>query len=136
MVELGDLRIPATSGVGVAFGLTTAEFLAEFAARATGQVKWAKVGVKALIKLIVGVIFYGIANKVGGLWSLGFELATYGSVGSIVPDVVFQIYPGGVTGVADKAAMRARAFMKGVKDIESELTRFETDQVAAAISHT
>lgn len=135
MSELEKLRIPATSSVGVAFGLTVAEFLAEFTARVSGQVQWKKVGVKALIKLIVGLIFYGIANKVGGLWSLGFELATYGSVGSIVPDVIFQIYPGGVTGVADKAAMKARVAFKGGNDISSKMTEYEKAQVATA-SHT
>ena len=132
---MDSLRIPATSGLGVAFGLSTSEFLAEFVARSTGQVAWNKVGVKALIKLLVGVVFYGIANKVTGLWSLGFELATYGSVGSIVPDVIFQVYPGGVVGVAEKAAVKARAFLTGVKAIESELTKYEVEQVETAAMH-
>ena len=136
MPTLDSLRIPATSGLGVAFGLTTSEFLAEFVARATGQVKWAKVGVKALVKLFVGMIFYGVANKVSGLWSLGFELATYGSVGSIVPDVIFQVYPGGVVGVAEKAAVKARSFLKGAKLIETELTKYEVEQTAGALTHT
>ena len=132
MVEAEDFKIPAVSGTGVAFGYTVADFLAEFTARVTGQVAWYKVGVKALIKLLVGLIFYGIASRVSGLWSLGFELATYGSIGSIAPDVAWALAPGGIPGWAERAAVKVRAGMKGAKTIEEEFKRVEEEAAIAA----
>lgn len=120
-----DIKIPAASVGGAAFGLSVSEFISEFVARASGQTGWTKFGVKLGVKSLIALIFYGIAAKVSGLWSLGFEIATYGTLGSIVPDFFMAWNPGGLIGWAEKAAVVVRGATRGAPEISRELAAIE-----------
>ncbi len=126
MIFMSDnVKLPAISVAGAAFGLTASEFISEFVARATGQTGWKKFGVKFGIKGLLALIFYGIATRVSGLWSLGFEVATYGTLGSIVPDFFMAWNPGGLIGWAEKAAVKVRGASRGASEITRELAEIE-----------
>jgi len=120
-----DYKIPAASVTGAAFGLSVSEFISEFVARASGQTGWKKFGVKLGVKSLLALIFYGVAARVSGLWSLGFEIATYGTLGSIVPDFFMAWNPGGLIGWAEKAAVVVRGAARGAPEITKELAAIE-----------
>ena len=122
-----DYKLPAVSVTGAAFGLSVSEFISEFVARASGQTGWRKFGVKLGIKSLLALIFYGIATRVSGLWSLGFEIATYGALGSVVPDFFMAWNPGGLIGWAEKAAVVVRGAAKSKTEITQELALIEQD---------
>lgn len=127
-----DLEIPTVSFAGAAFGLTTSEFISEFIARVSGQTAWMKFGVKAVTKIALALVFYGVASKVSGMLSLGAELACYGTLGSIVLDFLMALTAGGITGMAEQTAVFARGAVKGSTKITAELQRAE--EQAAALS--
>lgn len=129
MVKAEEMKVPGTSIVGVGVGLSVGEFVSEFAARATGQVKWVKVGIKGLLKFLVFLIFYGVASRVAGLWSLFFEVAGYGSMGSWLADIIFQLYPGGVIGMAETTAVAVRTAMVGAEKVAEEMAREELKEI-------
>ena len=122
------------SVTGAAFGLSVSEFISEFVARASGQTGWKKFGVKLGVKSLLALIFYGIATRVSGLWSLGFEIATYGALGSVVPDLFMAWNPGGLIGWAEKAAVVVRGAARGKTDITRELAAIEEGLPVAAAS--
>lgn len=121
------MKLPTVSVTGAAFGLSVSEFISEFVARSTGQTGWKKFGVKLGIKSLLALIFYGIATRVSGLWSLGFEIATYGALGSVVPDFFMAWNPGGLIGWAEKAAVVVRGAAKGSDEITQELAAIEEE---------
>ena len=123
---MSEYKLPAVSATGAAFGLTVSEFVSEFVARAAGQTGWKKFGVKLGVKTLLAAIFYGIASRVSGMWSLGFEIATYGTLGSVVPDFFMAWNPGGIIGWAEKAAVIARGALKGKSEIQRELSAIES----------
>ena len=122
---MSEYKLPLVSVTGAAFGLTASEFISEFVARATGQTGWKKFGVKFGVKALLAVIFYGIASRVGGVWSLMFEIATYGALGSTVPDFFMAWNPGGIIGWAEKAAVIARGATRGKSEVVRELAMIE-----------
>lgn len=119
-------EIPATSFAGVATGLSVGEFISEFVARVTGQTGWAKFGIKAGLKGLLGLLAYMGSGRVAGNWGLFLEVASYGSFGSIVPDLIFQLVPGGIIGVAETAAVSMRA--RGVKTAAERMEEFEKER--------
>jgi len=120
-------KLPAVSMAGAAFGLSVSEFVSEFVARASGQTGWKKFGVKVGIKSLLALIFYGIATRVSGLWSLGFEIATYGTLGSMLPDFFMAWNPGGLIGWAEKAAVVVRGAARKSPEITKELAEIESE---------
>lgn len=129
-----DIKIPAASMTGAAFGLSVSEFISEFVARAAGQTGWRKFGVKMGVKSLLALIFYGIAARVTGLWSLGFEIATYGALGSIAFDFAMAVAPGGLIGWAEKAAVVVRGAARGAPEITRELAEIEAGMPVTAAS--
>lgn len=96
--------------LAVATGLTLNEFFAEWAARVSGQTGWGIVGVKALVKTFIALIFWGLAARVAGpIAKLILNVVGYTTVGTIIWDVFREMYPGGVWGMAEAAAVAARA---------------------------
>ena len=128
-MDVKALEIPTVSFAGAAFGLTASEFISEFIARVSGQTAWMKFGVKAVTKIALGLIFYGVASKVSGMGSLAAELACYTTLGSIVLDFLMALTAGGVTGMAEQAAVFARGTVKGSAGVTAELRRAEAAAV-------
>ncbi len=94
---------------GVATGLLANEFFAEWAARVSGQVEWGKVGVKAVVKLLLMAGFLGLSARVtGALTKLYLKVAGFTTGGTILWDIFMQLYPGGIWGAAEAAAIMAR----------------------------
>ena len=124
-MELKTLRIPMAGVVGSGVGFATGELTAETIARATGQTGWAKVGVKGIIKGLICGAFYGLSLRLPGLWSLGAEIAGYSSLGSIFFDLFYQLFPGGIWGLAENFAVSLRTWSAGVEYIKAELSALE-----------
>jgi len=123
--------LTGTGGAGTGIGLS--EFISEFVTRAAGLVDAAKFGVKALVKGLFGGLFYGLSARFLGLKSLFFEVAAYGSWGSILIDLIALIWAGGVTGLAEDAAVAVRARVIGIEKIAEELTVGEEKEKEKAV---
>lgn len=94
---------------GVAVGLTLNEFFAEWAARVSGQTDWGLVGVKAVVKIIIAALFWWIGRAVvAPMTKLFLNIVGFTTTGSIVWDIFRQLYPGGIWGAAQAAAIAAR----------------------------
>lgn len=89
----------------------------EFTNRLAGTTGWKGVAVKGVTKGVVGTALYFGAQKLSdkGRIDMAFftELAAYSAMGSIIPDVVASLYPGGLQGVAEDMATTAKAFALG-----------------------
>ncbi|MEM4976252.1 MAG: hypothetical protein QXT64_02890 [Desulfurococcaceae archaeon] len=103
-----DLKVKATGAAGVGTGAALGEFVSEFGTRAAGLTGNAKLGVKAIVKALVGAIAWFVSERTGGMWSFFAETMAYGSWGSILLDLIARAYPGGVPGLAETAALRLR----------------------------
>jgi len=125
-MELKEFEIPTVSFIGTAFGLTVSEFISEFVARLSGYTAWMKFGVKAAMKALIAVTLYGLAGRASGMWSLGLELATYGTLGSVVLDFFMAWNPGGIIGWAEQAAVAVRGASRSTQEIAQELAKIET----------
>ena len=130
-MAVASYKVPAAGLIGAGAGMSVAEFISEFVARVTGQVKWAKVGVKGVVKGLLGVLFFFASTKLPGLWSLGMEISSYGAFGSIIPDVIFAVYPGGVVGLSETAAVSVRAMMAGAEVAGERMAEWERAKAAA-----
>jgi len=120
------VRIPVTGIAGTGVGATVSELTSETIARATGQKGWARVGVKGAVKGGLFLLFYGLAGRLPGLWSLFSEIAGYTSLGMIVPDVLYQVFPGGIWGLAESFAVSLRTWAVGAERIKAEIESLES----------
>ncbi|MEM1551564.1 MAG: hypothetical protein QXH03_02705 [Candidatus Bathyarchaeia archaeon] len=102
--------------LGVVTGLTLNEFFAEWAGRVSGQTGWGLVGVKALVKGLLGAAFWGLAARVTGpILKLFLNVVGYTTTGTIIWDVFRELYPGGIWGIAEAAAVMARGAAAGAR---------------------
>jgi len=116
MVKLKDFETPAVASGGGAFGLTVSEFFAEFAVRAGRQTGWWKFGVKSIVKIIIGTIFFEWSKRMAvGLAKLAMEVAAYAGWSSIALDLASAIKPGGIAGAAEAAAIKVRKMAVGTR---------------------
>jgi len=122
---LRKYEIPITGVLGAGTGAAAGEFVSETIARASGQTGWRRFGIKAALKAGLGVVFYGISSRLSGMPSLFMEIAGYGSAGSIIADLIYQIYPGGLWGLAESAAVSLRTAVMGAPRIRAEIERLE-----------
>jgi len=120
------IRIPVTGIAGTGVGATVSELSSETIARATGQTGWAKVGVKGAVKGALFLAFYGLSTRLPGAWSLFSEIAGYSSLGMIVPDVLYQVFPGGIWGLAENFAVSLRTWAMGAERIKAEIESLES----------
>lgn len=127
---LRKARIPAAGILGAGAGAAAGELTGETVARASAQTGWWKVGVKAAVKGGLCALFYGISTRLPGLWSLGFEIAGYSSFGAIIPDVILQLIPGGLWGIAEAAATSLRTWAIGVERVKKEIEDLESGKGA------
>jgi hypothetical protein len=110
--------------LGVVTGLTLNEFFAEWAARVSGQTGWGLVGVKAVVKGILGIAFWGLAARVAGpILKVFLNVVGYTTVGTIAWDVFRELYPGGVWGMAEAAAVMARGAAAGARPTAAIVTK-------------
>lgn len=130
---MANKEVIAVSIGGAAFGLTTGEFISEFVARVSGQTGWAKFGVKAAVKAVLGFIWYTIASRLANpMYSLLFEISAYSTWGSIVPDFVMAWNPGGIVGYAEGAAVAVRGAAKTSMKLTEKLGEIEQSPEQAA----
>lgn len=115
--------IAGVGGAGAGASLST--LFAEFTSRASGQVGWASCAVKGVVKIVVGLLSYGIGTRLNGLGTMFFEIFSYTSFGSILMDVIVAAYPGGIPGLAEDWAVTARVFAAGGRGTAGELAMLE-----------
>jgi hypothetical protein len=121
-----SVKIPVVGTLGVGTGAVAGTFAAEWTARSTGQVAWNAAGVKAGVKFALGLLFFGISKKLGGVVSsFFFEMMCYGSWGSIFFDIAMAAYPGGIPGMAEDVALTTRSYAAGGERIIKELGTIE-----------
>lgn len=84
------------ASIGAGSGFIVGDYLSEMVKTTVAQVGWKGVGVKALVKvglgLGTGVIAFKTSNPLVKIFA---ALASVGSMGSILVDVFKQVYPGG-----------------------------------------
>ena len=120
-----EARNLAAGAGGAFFGVTTIEFPSEVIARTAGLTGAAKLGVKTIVKILLGLIFLAIARRVPGLWSVFVAVAGWVGIGSIGLDIIYFIKPGGLYKLAEEAAVSIRTAMLGAKAVAKELKELE-----------
>jgi hypothetical protein len=126
MVEVAREAKNIGAGAGGAFfGVVTTEFPSEVIARSTGLNGGAKVGVKAVVKIIIGLVFLSIARRLPGLWSVFMAVAGWTGIGSIGLDVIAWVKPGGIYRLAEEAAVAIRRATLGAAAVAKELKELE-----------
>jgi hypothetical protein len=131
-MDMNSLKVPAIGIGGVATGVGIGTLAGEFAAKSTGQKKYAALGVKAAVKSVIGGISYFGGQKLEeGMHSSGSfyaEMLAYGSIGSILLDVALVLYPGGIPGLAEDWAVTARVYAAGGRKTARKLSDLERSQ--------
>ena len=111
MAEVEKRRIEdhAKIVVGTGLSISFAEFMSEYIARVAGVTEWRKFFTKAFIKTLIGGGFLYLAGKVkeAGL-AFVLQLTGYAPMGTIVWDFINTLYPGGLWGLAEAAALKTR----------------------------
>lgn len=121
--------VPVVGLVGTGSGISLGVFISEVVARSTGQTGWAKFGLKALVKgLLFGALFL-VSGRLGGLWSFGVELASYGVVGSVIPDAFEAAMAGGLIGAAEAVASTIRTSAVGVRKANGKVSDEQAAQI-------
>ena len=116
------VKVPGTAMLGVATGMATADFITEFTTRGLGIAGDLKLLVKAVGKVVLAFIEWALAGRFFGLMSWFVETMSYGSLGSIVLDLLARVYPGGVVGAAQAAATAVRRTAVGARVVGQKLT--------------
>lgn len=126
--------VPVIGAVGVGAGITLGTFISEVVTRATGYTGWTKFGVKALLKTsLFGLLFF-VSQRLGGMLSFGLEVASYGALGSIIPDLFDAAVEGGVIGLAEVAAVSLRsAVPSGTRRAKGTVTESSEGQEIEAL---
>ncbi len=122
---------PVTGLAGAGTGLFAGELTSEFVVRTTGQTGYAKAAVKTAVKGILGIVAFLAAGSATGNWSLFGKVFAYTNWGSIILDWFFAYYPGGVFGVAERAAVTVRTWSMGTKRIADKLSNAQISQQPA-----
>jgi len=115
----------AKGAAGAGFGLITSELVSEFTARALGATGTAKLGVKAIMKILIGGIFLGLISFVPAGWGIFFLVAAWSGMGSILIDVINAMYAGGILRIAEVGATRVRGAVLGMEAVKRELESLE-----------
>jgi len=119
MAEVEKRRIEDHAKIATATGLSIsfAEFMSEYIARVAGVTEWRKFFTKAFVKTLIGGGFLYLAGKVkdAGL-AFTLQLAGYSPIGTIVWDFINTLYPGGIWGVAEAAALKTRGGAKTTQE--------------------
>lgn len=130
MMNLNKLKRDMTKGVrekgliapafGVFTGLFGANFLSETAARATGKTGYVKAGIKSLMKVILAVLAFGTSMGMPGTAIVMYP-ATLGILSSIPFDWLEAKFPGGINGMAERAAVVVRTWSVGVEEVQQQI---------------
>lgn len=115
------VKEPVAGFAGAGIGLAGTDYAAEFTARATGQIGWNKAAVKGVVKGIIGLLCFGVGLKVRGAWSIFAKVMAYAGWGGIVPDILAAQFPGGIPGLAERAAVAVRTWGRGAERVAAEL---------------
>jgi len=120
-MTLEKLKEPATGALGAGSGLFVGELTSEFAARLTGQTGYAKAGLKTVVKTLIGAVAYGVGGAAVGPWGLFAKAFAFTSVGSSLLDWLYAAFPGGVFGMAERAAVAARTWAVGTEQVATQM---------------
>ena len=113
---------PVTGLTGAGAGLFAGELTSEFVVRTTGQTGYAKAGVKTAVKGLLGIVTFLTGGAATGNWGLFWKVFAYANWGSILLDWLFAFYPGGVFGMAERAAVTVRTWSMGTQRVASQLS--------------
>jgi len=113
---------PVTGFAGAGTGLFAGELTSEFVVRTTGQTGYAKAAVKTVVKGLLGGIVFLWAGASTGNWSLFGKVFAYTNWGSVILDWLFAAYPGGVFGIAERAAVTVRTWSMGTARVADEIS--------------
>ena len=119
-------REQVVGALSAGVGLGASELAAEFTARTTGLTGYMKAGAKTLVKIITGTLF----------WGLGLKAAAFASWGSTLLDWLFAIYPGGISGFAERLAVTVRTWTMGVERVAAEMTALERVETPKSVVAT
>lgn len=129
------IRVPLAGITGAGLGTVTGELTGETVARSVALTGWKKVGIKGAVKGGICALAYGISLKLPGSWSLFAEIFGYGSAGSWFYDVFYQLFPGGIWGMAESMAVSLRTWAVGKDKVKAEIEAaeagFSEEEVAA-----
>lgn len=110
--------------LGIFLGLFTSGFLSEMTARAVGKVGYYKAGIKSLVKSIFGLLLLGAGTGFPGTNVVMYP-AALACFGSIPFDWIDARWPGGVYGMAEKAAVVIRTWSYGMDEVQKEIAEIE-----------
>jgi len=124
-IEFERIKTPLTGALGVGTGAAVGELTSETAVRVGKLTGNKRLGVKAILKGVVGGVMWFLGRRTVGLTSLFLETASYGSWGSILLDVIARLYPGGVTGAAQAIALRLQGISVAGRKVAQKLEELE-----------
>lgn len=138
-VKLTSFKIPVIGLAGAGTGIGGGTILAEMAAKASGQMAWNAVGVKALVKGGIGVVSLVGADKLmdKNKMSAAFfvETLAYGCMGTIFADIALAYYPakdannpGGFAQLGIDWAAQLKALSLGGRQVVRRLSDLERTQ--------
>lgn len=117
----------AAGGAGA--GGLTGEYLAEMAKTSLAQTGWKGVGVKAIVKALLALLVGVLSRGQAGLTKIFLALAGIGSLGSILPDVIRMVSPGGAEAAGQIAGLKLRQLTMGAKALGTQTTTKTTKGV-------
>jgi anti-sigma factor RsiW len=110
----------AGTGFGAISGFGVSEVTGEWAVQTLGWTGWQRCGLKASIRGLFALMFYGLSIWIGGLLGWMFLAASAGAFGGIYLDLMEAFYPAGLRGIAERLAVRGAATTRAAKEIAAK----------------
>ena len=104
-----EIAKAVSTGVGAIGGFGISEFTGEFVTKYAGLTGTNKLIGKAVIRVLLALMFFGASLMTGGVITWILYAMSAGSVGGVFYDLVSYLYPGGFTGLAERAVIRAKS---------------------------
>ncbi len=98
-----------STGFGAIGGFGISEFTGEFITKYAGLTGNKKLIGKAIVRILIAIGLFGASLMAGGMLTWILYAASAGSVGGVFYDIVSYLYPGGFTGLAERAVIRAKS---------------------------
>jgi len=119
---LEKYKEPISGFAGAGAGLFAGELTSEFATRVTGQTGYSKAGVKTVVKGLLGIVMFMTGGVARGAWGIFWKAFAYANWGSTILDWIFAAYPGGVFGMAERAAVTVRTWAMGTRRVAAQIS--------------
>lgn len=118
--------------LGAGTGYVLAEVPAEYLGTLSAQTGWYRVGVKAIVKIIIGALMLMGSRRASPLNSTFMKVGAFAGMGTILIDIIGMLIPGGLPAIAQMISFSSRTMSVGARAVSNSMQFVPQVQVQGA----